>query len=130
MNHPNLFVRVDAGTYALAEWGVNQVETYPDIIASVMKPLKKALPAETIYHRVMEIRPVKQATLTMLLDLHPRFYKSLEKTYGLRVWLSPREKQTLRTPEGLVEDGDSCKRLEKARQRGYDIDSIIEMDLE
>ena len=42
----------------------------------------------------------------MLLDMYPRFYKSLENTYGLRAWLSPREKQTLRTPEWLVESLD------------------------
>lgn len=130
MSYPKLFVRVGAGTYALADWGLTQVDTYPDIIASIMKSSKKPLPFETIYHRVNQIRLVKRATLTMLLDLHPRFYKSLEKTYGLRVWLPSREKQTLRTPEWLVEEGDSYKRLEHASQRGYIVDNIIKADLE
>jgi DNA-directed RNA polymerase delta subunit len=128
MNHPNLFVRVDSGTYALAEWGFSQIDTYPDIIASILKSSKKPLSADTIYHKVNEIRQVKQSTLIMSLDLHPRFYRSLEKTYGLRVWLPPREKQTLRTPEWLVEDSDSYKRLEQASQRGYDIENIIRAD--
>jgi hypothetical protein len=130
VNFPKLFVRVNPGTYALVEWGYNQVDTYADIIALIMKSFKKALSAEAIYHKVNEIRPVKQATLTMSLEMHPRFYKSLEKTYGLRVWLPPREKQTLRTPEWLVEDSTSYKRLEQASQRGYNINSMIQVDLD
>jgi hypothetical protein len=130
MNHPDIFVRVDAGTYALVEWGFSQVDTYPDIIASILKSSNKPLSADAIYHKVNEIRPVKQSTLIMSLDMHPRFYRSLEKTYGLRVWLPPREKQTLRTAERLVEDSDSYKRLEQASQRGYDVESMIHTDMD
>lgn len=130
MNYPELFVRVDAGTYALAEWGFNKAETYPDIIASILKSSKKPLSADAIYHKVNEIRQVKRSTLIMSLEMHPRFYKSLENTYGLRVWLPPREKQTLRTPERLVEDSDSYNRLEQASQRGYDIENMIQADID
>lgn len=128
MSDPDLFVRVNPGTYALADWGLNPVDTYPDIIASILKSQKKPLPGQIIYFKVNELRQVKQATLTMLLDLHPRFYRSLEKTYGLRVWLPEREKQTLRTPEWLIEDTESYKRLERASQRGYDINAILKID--
>jgi transcriptional regulator len=128
MNHPQIFVRVDSGTYALVEWGFSQVDTYPDIIASILKSSSKPLSADAIYHKVHEIRQVKQSTLIMSLEMHPRFYKSLQKTYGLRAWLPPREKQTLRTPEWLVEDSESYKRLEQASQRGYDIESMIQAD--
>jgi len=130
MNHPKIFVRVDSGTYALVEWGFNQVDTYPDIIAAILKSSKKPLPADAIYHRVNEIRQVKQSTLIMSLEMHPRFYKSLQNTYGLRAWLPPREKQTLRTPEWLVENSDSYKRLEQASQRGYNIENMIQSDLD
>lgn len=130
MNYPKLFVRVDAGTYALVEWGLKQADYYPDIIASILKSSKKPLSADTIFNRVNEIREVKRSTLNMSLDMHPRFYKSLEKTYGLRAWLPPREKQTLRTPEWLVEESDSYKRLEQANQRGYNIDNMIQYDIE
>jgi DNA-directed RNA polymerase delta subunit/transcriptional regulator len=130
MNHPQIFVRVDSGTYALVEWGLSQVDTYPDIIASILKTSKKPLSADAIYHRVNEIRQVKKSTLIMSLEMHPRFYKSLQKTYGLRAWLPPREKQTLRTPEWLVEDRESYKRLEQASQRGYNIENMIREDLE
>ena len=130
MNYPELFVRVDAGTYALVEWGFSQVDTYPDIIASILKSSKRPLSADTIYHKVNAIRQIKRTTLLMSLDMHPRFYKSLEKTYGLRIWLPPREKQTLRTPEWLVEDSDSYKRLEQASQRGYDVNNMIQADLD
>ena len=130
MNHPDVFVRVDSGTYALVEWGFSQVDTYPDIIASILKSSNKPLSADAIYHKVNEIRQVKQSTLIMSLDMHPRFYRSFEKTYGMRVWLPPREKQTLRTPEWLVEDSDSYKRLEQASQRGYDIENMLQSDLD
>jgi len=66
----------------------------------------------------------------MLLDMYPRFYKSLENTYGLRAWLAPREKQTLRTSESLVESLDSYERLVQAGQRGYDVESMIQLDLD
>lgn len=130
MNHPQIFVRVDSGTYALVEWGFSQADTYPDIIASILKLSNKPLSADAIYHKVNEIRQVKQSTLIMSLDMHPRFYRSFEKTYGLRVWLPPREKQTLRTPEWLVEDSDSFKRLEQASMRGYDVENMIQSDLD
>ena len=84
MSDPDSFVRVDAGTYALAEWGHNRVATYPDITSSILKSHRKSLPSETIFSKVNEVRPIKPVTLTMLLDLHPRFYRSLEKTYGLK----------------------------------------------
>jgi hypothetical protein len=130
MDHPKLFVRVDAGTYALAEWGIDEAAYYQDIIATVLHEEEKALPYETIFHRVNEKRQIKQTTLNMLLDMHPRFYKSLEHTYGLRAWLAPREKQTLRTPEWLVESLDSYERLAQASTRGYNIGSIIQVDLD
>ena len=129
MNHPKLFVRVNAGTYALSEWGINEAEYYQEIIASLFREERKALSSESIYHRVNEKRQIKRTTLIMLLDMYPRFYKSLENTYGLRAWLSPREKQTLRTPEWLVEDIESFKRLINASLRGYDIENMIKLDL-
>lgn len=129
-SHPDVFVRVDAGTYALVEWGFSQVDTYPDIIASILKSEGKPLTADALYHRVDAIRQVKQSTLIMSLEMHPRFYRSLQKTYGLRAWLPLREKQTLRTPEWLVEDSDSYKRLEQSSQRGYDIENMIQADLD
>ena len=130
MNHPKLFVRVDAGTYALAEWGVDAAAYYQDIIALVLREEGKALPYESIYHRVKEKRQIKRTTLIMLLDMYPRFYKSLENTYGLRAWLAPREKQTLRTPEWLVESSDSYERLAQAGNRGYNVESILQVDLD
>jgi hypothetical protein len=130
MSHPNEFVRVDVGTYALFEWGYSQAEYYPDIIASILKSEKKSISLDAIYIKVCQIRDVRQSTLTMLLSMHPRFYKSRENTYGLRVWLPPREKQTLRTPEWLVEDSDSIKRIEQSVQRGYDVESMIAVDFD
>lgn len=128
LDHEELFVRVGQGTYELVEWGNKQVETYPDIIASVLKREKQAIPIDSILAKVSSVRSVKQPSLIMYLDMHPRFYKSINNTYGLREWLSPREKQNLRTPEWLIEDSKSIERVERARQRGYDIESIIAED--
>jgi DNA-directed RNA polymerase delta subunit len=124
------FVRVEAGTYGLTEWGLTQVDTFPDIIASILRTEKKPLPIDTIYQKVQRIRSIKPNTLTTVLEAHPRFYKSLEKTYGLRVWLPSREQQTLRTPEALVENNNSFKRLQSAAQRGYDVENILKADLD
>lgn len=126
--HPDIFVRVGHGTYALAEWGMSEVDTYPDIISSILEQEKRTLSLETIYARVNVIRPVKRQTITMYLDMHPRFYRSIESTYGLRSWLPPRDRQTLRTSEWLIEDSDSFTRVERAIERGYKIqlESAIE----
>jgi hypothetical protein len=122
LRYKSLFVRVGPGIYALAEWGVDKVTTYPDIITSILEQEQKALSLDLIYNRVNSARPIKRSSLVMFLDLHPRFYKSLESTYGLRTWLSPRERQTLRTPEWLVEETSSFERLERAAKRGYRIE--------
>jgi len=128
LDHEELFVRVGQGTYELVEWGNKQVEPYPDIIASVLKREKQAIPIDSVLAKVSAVRSVKQPSLIMYLDMHPRFYKSINNTYGLRGWLPPREKQNLRTPEWLIEDSKSVERVERARQRGYDIESIIAED--
>ena len=130
VRHLHLFVRVNVGTYALVEWGYSRIDTYVDIIASILKASNRALPTQTIYHGVCDIRPVKETTLTMSLAFHPRFYRSLEGTYGLRVWLLAQEKQALPTPDWLVEERDSYQRLEQAMQRGYNVDRLLKMDLD
>lgn len=129
MNNPKIFVRVDAGTYALNDWGVGEAEYYQEIIASLLREEGRALSSESIFHRVNEKRQIKRTTLIMLLDLYPRFYKSLENTYGLRAWLPPREKQTLRTPEWQVEELDSYERLAQASLKGYDVESMLQLDV-
>lgn len=129
-NHSERFVRVGQGTYALVEWGMSEAEYYPDIISSVLKEETRPLSVDTIHSRVNAIRPVKRQTITMSLDMHPRFYKSIESTYGLRSWLSPREKQTLRTPEWLVEESASFMRVERAIERGYKLQLASAFEVE
>ncbi len=126
--HKDTFVRVGNGKYGLVEWGTNKVDNYVDIIAAIFKSEYKALSVEVVFSRVNIVREIKRQSLTMSLDMHPRFYKSIEGTYGLRVWLQPREQQTLRTPDWLVEDSLSYSRLEKAKQRGYHVEEIVESD--
>jgi hypothetical protein len=129
-DHPDLFFRVAPGTYALTEWGFKRSGKYSDIIASILKSQKEALPAEVIHQKVEDVRPVKQSTLTMLLNLNPRFYQSLEKTYGLRAWLASQEKQTTPVPDWLVEERTSYRRIETAKKRGTDVEKLIRADLE
>ena len=54
MSDTDSFVRVDAGTYALAEWGHNRVATYPDIIASILKLHNRSLPFSAYFHTLQE----------------------------------------------------------------------------
>lgn len=121
-------VRVAPGTYGLASWGLEPVVDYIDIIASVLKQFGEAVPFSIIRQRVNAVRTIKDTSLKLNLDLHPRFYRSVEGTYGLRVWLPPREKQTLRTARSLIEDVSSARRIDRAKEKGYDIDSIVAED--
>jgi DNA-directed RNA polymerase delta subunit len=126
--HKNHFVRVGQGTYELVEWGNKQAEPYTEIIASILKKENYALSFEAIFAKVTTVRKIKQQTLSMYLDMHPRFYRSINNMYGLRGWLPPRERQNLRTPEWLVEDTRSLERVDKAILRGYDVTKIISND--
>jgi hypothetical protein len=122
------FVNVAPGVYGLAEWGLSPCDPYPDVIARIMTRQGKGWSYGEILQGVCAIRSVKNTTLKMLLDLHPRFFRSIDGTFGLRAWLPPREKQTLRTPRWLVEDVDSFDRLASATDRGYNVDNIIASD--
>lgn len=124
-----LFVRVDRGTYALAAWGHEEAEAFPDIIARAMGHAGHPMTFGAIYAKVCEVREISKKSLGMFLDLHPRFYRSKAQTYGLRAWLAPRDKQTLRTPIGLVEDPGSFNRVARSSGR-YDIDRIVAADRE
>lgn len=128
LTNDDVFVRVGQGTYELVEWGSKSIEPYPDIIASILKKENRSLHAEIIFSKVSAVRPIKLTSLHLYLDLHPRFYKSINNTYGLRGWLPSRDKQNLRTPEWLVEDSKSFERVERATQKGYDVERIIEED--
>ena len=122
------YAHIGPGTYGLTAWGLTSVDLYPDIIADILKESEKPLSYGDILQRVSKIRPIKKQSLQMSLDMQPRFYCSLEGSYGLRAWLLPREKQTLRTPKWQVESSDSFERLANAEARGYDISNMLEKD--
>jgi hypothetical protein len=122
------FARVGQGTYGLRAWGIETVDPYTDIIADVLKSAGKALTVGDILHRVNARRPINEASLQMYLWMHPRFYQSVDGLYGLRGWLPPREKQTLRTPSRLVEKPESYERVARAVARKYDVARIIAQD--
>jgi hypothetical protein len=126
--HKKLFARVGRGTYALVEWGSQTVEMYPAIIASLLRQENRPVPFDLIFERVSAIRPVKRSSLTITLDFHPRFYQSIQKTYGLRGWLAQEETQDVPTPDWLREDSTSLKRVERARAKGCHVEKIIAED--
>jgi DNA-directed RNA polymerase delta subunit len=128
LNHTELFVRVGQGTYELVEWGGKQAAPYPEIIASILEEENRPIPYDLLMAKVSSVRTIKQQSFLLYLELHPRFYKSINNLYGLRGWLPPREKQNLRTPEWLIEDSKSYARVERARQRGYDIENLVSED--
>lgn len=129
IGHKEIFCRVGSGTYGLTAWGLSGVDPYTEIVAEVLKKAGKPLTYAEIHHRVNAVRAIKSGSLTLLLDLNPRFYKSIESQYGLRAWIPPREKQTLRTPKWKVEDATSLKRVQAAQNRGYNVVRIVELDL-
>jgi DNA-binding CsgD family transcriptional regulator len=122
------FVRVDTGTYGLVAWGLSSAETYVDLVAEHLKEVGHPLTEGEIFQAVSQTRPVKQNSLGMMLDLNVRFYESLETTYGLRAWLQPRRRQTLRTPPGYVETLASLQREGRAIENGYDVAAIVARD--
>lgn len=122
------FARVDSGTYGLTAWGLQDVSTYTDIVAEILGGVGHALPEGAIYQAVTSRRPVDRNSLRMLLDLNPRFYRSMDGIYGLRAWLPARHLQTLRTPRWKVEDAKSYRRVERSIVRGYDVESMVERD--
>lgn len=126
--HKELFVRVRAGTYALAEWGVQQAEPYHAISASVLRQENKPMDFDRIFASVSEIRPVTRSSLSMMLALYFRFYRSIQDTYGLRGWLPGPGEQISPIPDWLIEDPISVRRLERARAKGYDVDKYIGED--
>ena len=128
MSHKSIFVRVGQGTYGLLEWGLNEVEYFTDIIAKFLKENGGPLPFSKILFEIRKIRNVKKTTLCMTLDMHPRFYKARNNTFGLRVWLPERSKQNLLTPIEFTETKKSYERIERAKSKGYNIEKILETD--
>jgi len=122
------FAYVDQGTYGLTAWGLVSVNAYTDIIADALKQSRRPLSFGDLLQHVSTVRSIKPQTFKMTLDLHPRFYQSKQEQYGLRAWLPPREKQTLRTPDWLVETSASYERVTRAAERGYDIAAIVASD--
>lgn len=122
------FAQVAQGTYGLTEWGLADVKSYPEILAGVLSASGRPLTHADLRHQVMSIRDIKPSSLQMYLDMHPRFYRSINNTYGLRSWLQPPERQTLRTPRDMIEDPDSFARVARSAARGYDVDAIIASD--
>lgn len=105
------FVRVDHGTYGLAEWGLIPVRKYREIALSVLDSHGRSMTFADLRHHVNQERPVTDSSLRLMVDTHPDFYRSVEGSYGCRTWLPPREWQTLRTPPWLVEPIDSYRRI-------------------
>jgi hypothetical protein len=127
---PQKFARVGPGTYALRELGYETISSHTDAIAAFLRESGTTRTDAEISSGVQTDRQIKPATLKMLLNLHVRFFRSIDGSYGLRAWLQPREKQSLRTPPSLVEAADSHQRLAVALSRGYNVDQIVARDRE
>lgn len=124
----DLFVLVGQGTYGLAASGLARAVPYPDVIAEVFLEAGRPLSYGEVSLAVNAKRKIKPTSLQMYLNQHPRFYRSVNALYGLRAWLPPRELQTLRTPDRLVEPPDSAARVEFALAHGYKVDEIVARD--
>jgi hypothetical protein len=129
--HKKLFVLLGPGTYGLAKWGHRAVESYPQIIARVLRQEGRPLSFDVLFDRVSAIRPVTESSLKMNLSMHPRFYRTMDPqgTYGLRGWLHRGESHGSPTPGWSVEHPTSVKRVERARAKRLDIDKMIREDM-
>jgi len=148
------FVRVGPGLYGLTAWRIASVAPYPDLIARVlheagrptvcelsaadagpsgntscrlfMSPAGRPLTLGEIRRRVDRVRPITSGSLQLCLATHARFYRSLDKTYGLRAWLPPTPVQP--APRWQVEDETSALRVGRATARGIDVARMTARD--
>lgn len=109
--HPDIYARIAPGIYGLTTWGLKTAEPYQSIVIATLEASGRPLTEGEIFQSVNIKRSIKKNTLWMCLNREHAFYKSLEGTYGLREWLLPREKQTIRSPKWQVEDRTSLRRL-------------------
>jgi hypothetical protein len=123
-----MFVRVGPGTYGLAEWGLSEQAPFTDFVADLLLAEKRTMSHSELEFRIREARNVNPASVMLTLELGVRFYKAETGNYGLRAWLSPREMQTLRTPDYLVETESSFQRVARAASRGYHVEAVIARD--
>ena len=124
------YVRVGQGTYGLASRGFEEVEGYPELIASVLKSSGGPMTQDDITERVSRMRIGKDQSIKMIIDMHPRFYRSLNGLYGLRAWLPPGKPVDLNLPEAMSETESSWRRVGRAQAKNYNVDRIIALDLE
>lgn len=126
----DIFVRVASGTYGLREWGGKEKQPNTAIVARFLGTRTRPATYNEIFQEVGIPERMKSHSLKMSLDMHPRYYRSIENEYGLRAWLPPREMQRLSTPRWKVEAVDSFARVARAQARGYDVDAIVLRDIE
>ena len=124
----DIFARVGPGTYGLVEWGMSDRPSNVDLIASYFKDKGCAAPYNEILQKVGIPQKIKPHSLQMSLDLNPRFYRSIDGDYGIRAWLPPRERQTLKIPRWQIESKESYERVVRAVDDGYDVDGIVARD--
>lgn len=115
LSHSEVFVRLDQGTYGLKKWGGTRVPYFKVLLESALHSAERSLSFGTLFSIVSEQRAAKKNSIQMYLDLDPKFYKSVDGTYGLRTWLPPPHLQTLRTPAWKIESPESAKRVRRAK---------------
>ena len=129
-SYADVFVRVGPGTYALSIWGFQKGEYLNDLIAGVLHGEGRCLEYADVLHRVRGRQEARATSVSLTLSMHVRFYRAVSGRFGLRAWLQPRERQTLRTPKDRVEAPVSVRRVQRARAQGYDVEGIVARDRE
>lgn len=124
--HADLFAHVGPGIYGLTAWDVASVAPYPDLIAQALHDAGRPLTSDEIRRSVVRVRPITSGSLQLCLATHARFYRSLDGTYGLRVWLPLTSGQRL--PRWRVEDETSALRVGRAEARGIDVRRMMARD--
>lgn len=128
MYKPGVFARTDAGTYGLVEWGLQNVEFYPDIIAGVLLRTGAPMTSEEIIQETLSQRTGNPLSIKMFIDTSVRFYKSITGLYGLRAWLESWDQGEITTPREFVETPVSQHRVERQVKHGYHLDAVLAPD--
>lgn len=86
--HPEMFIWVGLrGTYGLKEWGLEQVLSYEDALAQILRQAGHPLTFQQILAELPKFRPYyEESSIVLTLGTNERFRSFLGNTYGLAEW--------------------------------------------
>ncbi len=90
----NLFVRVDPGTYGLAEWGLKRARFYVDIAEELLERKRIPMSFDEIFPVINAEREASPDSIMFMLGTNPRFCSFPGNKFGLSIWLEETDKNS------------------------------------